>query len=242
MAGEISDFQEGPQEIRQILDFVAHSLELREAGPELAGRQKYWESFSTQLLQAVAEGHLSVQQAAEINSQLLAYKEWLSDHDPLTGLYNRRGFDEFLAREMEEASRLGHNVALVLIDLDLLRKINKLGHLQGDVALKAVAQAIKDNLISGGLGGRMGGDEFAIAIPGLSLESARVFAQNIWKAVGQNPSGIKNRNLSVSIGVGVWPAGSNESPADFCNRIDKGPLALAKKNGRNQVMVDEKNG
>ncbi len=88
-----------------------------------------------------------------------------SIHDPLTGLYNRRGFDEHLASAVSRSMRYGWTFVLVLIDLDRFKSINdRLGHQGGDAVLRDVAERIRGGLRSGDIGARVGGDEFALLL------------------------------------------------------------------------------
>jgi diguanylate cyclase (GGDEF)-like protein len=123
----------------------------------------------------------------------------LAHTDPLTGLANRRAFDRAL-----EDSR--GPVAVVMADIDLLKAINdELGHAAGDEALRATAQAITSAIRPGDLAARVGGDEFAVLLPGTSSSVALEVGERIRHAVRQvgDPSG---RPLSASIGVAAGVA------------------------------------
>lgn len=86
-------------------------------------------------------------------------------HDPLTGLYNRRGFDEHLGAAVSRSVRYGWSFALVLLDLDGFKAINdRLGHQGGDLVLKDVGERLRHGLRSGDLAARVGGDEFALLV------------------------------------------------------------------------------
>ena len=86
-------------------------------------------------------------------------------HDPLTGLYNRRGFEEQLAQAVSRSLRYGWAFGLVLIDLDGFKAINdRLGHQGGDIVLREVADRLRHGLRSGDLAARVGGDEFALLL------------------------------------------------------------------------------
>lgn len=91
----------------------------------------------------------------------------LSLHDPLTGLHNRRGFDEFIDQALEQNRRYGWPFALVLIDLDDFKRLNdKVGHAAGDAVLRAVGDEIAHALRRGDVAARVGGDEFALVLSG----------------------------------------------------------------------------
>ena len=89
-----------------------------------------------------------------------------SMHDALTGLYNRRGFDEQLAQAVGRSRRYGWAFSLVLIDLNRFKAINdRLGHPGGDAVLRAVGDRLRQSLRAGDIAGRIGGDEFALLLP-----------------------------------------------------------------------------
>jgi diguanylate cyclase (GGDEF)-like protein len=86
-------------------------------------------------------------------------------HDPLTGLYNRRGFDEHLGAAISRSVRYGWGVSLVLIDLDGFKAINdRLGHQGGDAVLREVGERLRHGLRAGDIAARVGGDEFALLL------------------------------------------------------------------------------
>jgi diguanylate cyclase (GGDEF)-like protein len=86
-------------------------------------------------------------------------------HDPLTGLYNRRGFDEHLGAAISRSVRYGWNFGLVILDLDGFKAINdRLGHQGGDAVLRQVGEQLRQGLRSGDIAARVGGDEFALLL------------------------------------------------------------------------------
>jgi diguanylate cyclase (GGDEF)-like protein len=87
-------------------------------------------------------------------------------HDPLTGLYNRRGFDEHLAAAVSRSLRYRWTFGLVIIDLDGFKAINdRMGHQAGDAVLRQVGEQLRQGLRSGDIAARLGGDEFALLLP-----------------------------------------------------------------------------
>jgi diguanylate cyclase (GGDEF)-like protein/PAS domain S-box-containing protein len=169
----------------------------------------------------------------------------LASTDGLTGLANRRAFDEGLKREVERARRAKAELTLVLFDLDRFKQYNDLyGHAAGDAALFAVAAAISEAAKRpGDMAARYGGEELALLLPGTGLEGAALVADRARAAVqalGIAHAG--NPPLQVAtISCGVASLG----PAEFASTQDKSlleradaALYRAKRLGRNAVCLD----
>lgn len=137
--------------------------------------------------------------------------------DPLSGLYNRRYLMQRLAAEVEQAQRTGGDVALLMIDVDDLKRLNdRLGHLAGDRALCALARSIVDGIRAEDLAARYGGDEFAVLAPCTSRAEATILAERIrhTSARRQLAAGGSLVTMSSSIGVASWSElGSHEAAA-----------------------------
>lgn len=122
--------------------------------------------------------------------------------DPLTGLQNRRAFDEALAHELERARASAEPLSVVVGDLDGFKSINdRFGHLEGDRILKAVSGAITQAIRGPDAAYRWGGDEFALILPGTPCEGARLVSDRIRSAVGHNatPDG---EPIRLALGIG----------------------------------------
>jgi diguanylate cyclase (GGDEF)-like protein/PAS domain S-box-containing protein len=146
--------------------------------------------------------------------------ERLSRHDPLTGVLNRRSFDEALDAQLNHARRYGRSGALLIVDVDRFKRINdELGHAVGDEALRTVARALDENLRSsdtvgrgsgeGTLVARLGGDEFAVLLSEADEAGADAAAQRLVAAVAAAPLEVERAvgeelGLSVSIGVACF--------------------------------------
>jgi diguanylate cyclase (GGDEF)-like protein len=101
-------------------------------------------------------------------------------HDPLTGLLNRRAFDEHLAASCAQAQRYGWSFGVVLLDLDGFKVVNdRLGHAAGDATLRAVGAELRHNLRIGDAAARVGGDEFALVLPNIRDQSLREIIERI---------------------------------------------------------------
>jgi diguanylate cyclase (GGDEF)-like protein len=131
--------------------------------------------------------------------------------DHLTGLANRREFERVMEREVALADRHGRRVSVMMIDLDNLKRINDhQGHRGGDAALRLVAQQLQRVVRSSDLCARIGGDEFAVAMPETDFERAREVATRLRSAVRELSLGVKSADaVEVSIGLSAWKPGQD---------------------------------
>jgi diguanylate cyclase (GGDEF)-like protein len=174
------------------------------------------------------------------NLQLLA----LSSTDGLTGIANRRRFDEVLQSEWLRAQRSGNTLSMILIDVDWFKKYNdRYGHQAGDDCLRMVADTLKANAQrAGDFVARYGGEEFAVITASLERDQVLAYAQKLCrameaKAVPHETSPF--RHVSISIGTSVVQPMPDKSPAEFLKKADEA-LYRAKAQGRNQaVMADD---
>ncbi len=162
--------------------------------------------------------------------------------DGLTGVANRRKFDEYLEAEWERARRMGRPLSLLLIDIDFFKRFNDImGHLEGDECLRKVARAIRDSLRRGvDLVARYGGEEFAVILPETDLTQAEKIAERIREAVMNlnipHPGSDVSDRVTVSVGVVSVIPQEGMSREDLIEMADRA-LYLAKKRGRNRVEV-----
>lgn len=124
----------------------------------------------------------------------------LAETDPLTELYNRRRFTAELQRHLEQRRRYGPAGALLLIDIDGLKRINdERGHLAGDRAIVSLAEILRNNLRASDVVARIGGDEFAVLLPTASADQARTVADLILVAGRRHP--FNQGCVTASIGI-----------------------------------------
>ncbi|KKB08259.1 hypothetical protein VE26_12460 [Devosia chinhatensis] len=165
----------------------------------------------------------------------------LSITDALTGLHNRRDFDNGLAAHFETARREGFDLSVILFDIDRFKAYNDTyGHPAGDSCLKRVAASIRDNVKRpADLVARMGGEEFAVLLPNTSLSGAQKVADNIRGAIeglSMPHSGAENGRVTISAGVAALDReGRIETGDQLVEKADRA-LYAAKANGRNQVV------
>lgn len=162
--------------------------------------------------------------------------ERLSQRDPLTGLGNRRLFNDFLKLEWRRATRSPGPVALLMIDIDHFKSINDtMGHMHGDKCLKVVASVLsKYSRRPGDLVARIGGEEFAMIMGGADLTTAVDTAERIRHAISQRV--MDKTVMTVSIGVAVLTPDTSLIGDDLLRRADAA-LYQAKALGRNRVEI-----
>lgn len=167
------------------------------------------------------------------------YRE-MSSIDGLTGLSNRRTFIERGQSEIKLAQRTTlSSVACVLVDLDHFKSINDTwGHHAGDRVLVAASSILMDHTREYDEVGRYGGEEFAILMPGLSLDEAAAAAERIRAKIAASPVLVDGQTIPVtaSMGVACFPAAHIGNLNELLKAADKA-LYLAKQSGRNQVMT-----
>ena len=158
--------------------------------------------------------------------------EELSRTDALTGLRNRRSFDDELAMRFEYACRYGRPLTLVMIDIDHFKEVNDaFGHPVGDAVLKKLAQVLKRTTRQSDVVARFGGEEFAVLLPETPMREALQFAEKIRAAVVAEDLG-PGMPPRVTISAGV--AAISHSPEDLVATADAA-LYRAKQSGRNRV-------
>lgn len=190
--------------------------------------------FSLPILKARVRSHLALKRKADLLSQLACT-------DALTGIANRRQFDQYLARECGRAQRSQIPLSLVMIDLDYFKHYNDhYGHAAGDQCLKQVAQALGQELCRpGDLVARYGGEEFVALLPSTDPDSARLMAERLRQAVARLalPHARSQAGEHVSICLGVaCSQPRNLNASELLAEADAN-LYLAKQLGRNQVVA-----
>ena len=162
-----------------------------------------------------------------------------SYEDGLTGLKNRRYFDQLFEHESAVAQRTNLPLALLIVDIDHFKQFNDShGHEAGDDALKIVAGILQKQFRESDIVCRYGGEEFVVVMPGATCEAARDKANQLIEAVRGVPIMHREKDLgvlTVSVGVASWP-GNAEKPQQILTLADKA-LYRAKEAGRDRVEI-----
>lgn len=159
-----------------------------------------------------------------------------ASEDPLTGLLNRRSFDQIGERKLAESRRRSRELSAVMIDIDRFKTINdEHGHATGDEVLLAVARRVERGLSDNDTFARYGGEEFAVVLPGASLRRAHKVAERLRESVASEPIKTDAGSLNVSISLGVAEAqDEGDTLSALLDRADR-CLLTAKRLGRNRV-------
>ena len=169
--------------------------------------------------------------------------QYFADHDSLTGLFNRRRFEEELARQAAYSARYRPGGAVLLMDLDNFKYVNDtLGHRVGDELIKGVAETMRARLRTSDVLARIGGDEFAVLLPEVSREQAREAAEALRGAVSAYSLDSDGRSVHTTASIGVALIDERERPAE--DLIVESDLAMyaAKHAGRDRVTFYEPDG
>ena len=175
--------------------------------------------------------------AGDAEGRQLADLALASRRDPLTGLPNRRAFDEELAREVARAARTGAPLAVAVLDVDRFKAVNDgHGHAVGDAVLRAVAARARAVVRAGDLAARTGGEEFGLLLPGADLAGAVELAERVRAALAARPVEAAGRALVVTASLGCAALGPGESPEALVARADA-RMYEAKRAGRDRVVA-----
>lgn len=169
------------------------------------------------------------------NANLHEEKKRQAVTDGLTGISNRRHFNETFTREFERAKRYGSALSLVVVDLDYLKKINDtFGHGVGDEAIKSIGLVLSKSCRAVDTAARFGGEEFCLLLPDTDEQDAMRLAERVRKLI--NETHIEGPGyISASIGVATYPHHANEQEELF-EAADQA-LYAAKQSGRNRVCA-----
>lgn len=153
--------------------------------------------------------------------QRIAELEYLAETDELTGLLNRRGFNQVLNRTLSNASRYDERGVLVYIDLDGFKPINDTyGHAAGDEVLRRVGRLLHDNIRDTDYVGRLGGDEFAILLARTSWENGLSRAEVIDKHLNSAVIDWHGRIIAIKGSLGLQTYGARDEGLDLLSRAD----------------------
>ncbi|HSP25168.1 MAG TPA: sensor domain-containing diguanylate cyclase [Saliniramus sp.] len=164
----------------------------------------------------------------------------LSVTDALTGLLNRRGFEDMVRMQQANLNRYGSPSALIAVDIDHFKHVNDtFGHAAGDGVLMAIASIFREETrLDLDMAGRVGGEEFMLLLPGSGLSGAQVLAERIRSRIGNEVLCFEGATIHISASLGVSAFRADREPEGTIRAADQA-LYEAKRRGRNRVVVEE---
>lgn len=184
------------------------------------------------ILKFIVSGHIESAYHEEI------YR--LVTTDGLTGLSNRRAFEDALGREFSRSTRYARPMSLLMIDVDHFKRVNDLhGHLAGDAALRQVGALLRVSIRRDDLAGRFGGEEFAVLLPEIDYADAMRVAEKLRALVRDKRIVFEGAAIPLTVSLGVATRGpADAQPTDLLRRADEA-LLVAKSAGRDRVQGSE---
>jgi len=163
---------------------------------------------------------------------------FLASHDPLTGLLNRREFEERLREVLESARTQGLEHALLYLDLDQFKIVNDTcGHIAGDELLKQLAHQLAREIRSSDVLARLGGDEFGIVLESCSVDRARRVADSLRRLIKDFRFAWQNRSFEIGVSIGLVPIGADAGKVTDALAAADSACYVAKDEGRNRIHV-----
>lgn len=191
------------------------------------------------------ELELKVQERTQELEQANKQLQKMNSLDGLTGIHNRRFFDETLSSEWSKSTRQSTHICLLLVDVDFFKRFNDdYGHLCGDACLKHLAEVLSDGVNrAGDYVARYGGEEFAVLLCHTSIEGAGIMAERLRRKLEASPFEWEGESLSITVSIGVAgtePSSRDDTATTLISFADEA-LYAAKDAGRNQVMLNYAN-
>jgi diguanylate cyclase (GGDEF)-like protein/PAS domain S-box-containing protein len=221
-------------------EIQSYSIEKRSMRPD---GELIWTSVNASLVRDTNGSPLYVVAQVQDVSERKRFEgqlQYLADHDPLTGLFNRRRFEAELSRQVAFNARYGPTGAVLVVDLDHFKYVNDtMGHAAGDELIGRVGTLLQDRLRETDVVARLGGDEFAILLPSADEEQARQVGEQVVEAIRGQTVGVageRSFRLTASAGVSLFGRGFDVGPDAALVNAD---IAMyeAKETGRDRVVL-----
>ena len=203
----------------------------------LAEERKYDENNKKKIKDLTRKLRSMEVEATELRGEVKS-KQDLAVKDPLTGVYNRAGYEERVIEEFARRLRVDTPLSIVFVDCNKFKQINDtFGHNAGDIVLVKVAETLKNRARASDIVARYGGDEFVVLLPDTPLDGAEIFAKGACEKVlgaGFNNNG---QPLDVSISCGVTEVTNEDDPASALHRADQAMYEAKKLTGAKVFVV-----
>ncbi|WOF73631.1 GGDEF domain-containing protein [Parvibaculaceae bacterium PLY_AMNH_Bact1] len=236
VSGDTNRFGKSMQGVSDALNSEISAADLGQVVETIVAATKQMETRSRELEEKLTESKSEVE---ELRSNLAqARSEALTDQ--LTGIANRKAFDEVLLSSIAEASQNGSEMCLAMADIDFFKKFNDtFGHQAGDQVLRLVGRCLSNNVKGQDTPARYGGEEFAMILPNTALEDALKLSNHIRETVKsrelvKKSTGENLGRVTMSLGVAQFAMG--DTPQTMIARADAA-LYEAKEQGRNRVVA-----
>jgi diguanylate cyclase len=214
----------------------AHSVQVRQFNSQLHENGCDVASVLAKLIHA---NERMAQQLADSEARLKTQAMMIDLHisesrtDALTGLANRRAFNDEMANQLSQFEKHGTPVCVLMLDIDYFKKLNDVhGHLVGDDVLMCVGRTITQQVRSGDFAARYGGEEFAVIFPRTTADQARSFSERVREAVSRSVCQISNKPIRITASAGLSQLQPNDSIKTWVHRADEA-LYFSKDSGRN---------
>lgn len=212
------------------------SLILQEANEQLSNLYDSYELLVIELKQAKEKAEKLARELREANDM---HRE-MAFRDELTGIYNRRFFQEALDLELMRAQRYDRQFSLIIFDVDNFKSINDAyGHTVGDLVLINISKAVQNIVRMTDIFARYGGDEFVVIMPETGIDSASVVAENLRRRIEELTTSVEGQSIEALISIGYTSYSSalgNKSKEDIISMADKA-LYIAKHSGKNSARA-----
>lgn len=164
--------------------------------------------------------------------------EYETRHDALSGVFNKRAFNDFISNLFAQAKRYNQDLSLLVFDIDFFKKVNDTyGHDVGDHAIQHLAQHVNENCRDCDILARVGGEEFALILPSTTGKQALAVAEKLRNIVEKTPLVINETEISITVSIGVSEIQTgNDTSSELFIRADKA-LYTAKQTGRNKSVL-----
>jgi diguanylate cyclase (GGDEF)-like protein len=219
----------------QSLDFWEQALSLRR---ELSESMEKKVSLQMALVDVLASANL-LRLPVLMEYEELRKLQINAASDPLTGLYNRRFFEDYFEKELNRSGRHSHKLALVVFDLHRFKEVNdRYGHPQGDILLQLAATTLRKSMRTSDYAFRIGGDEFALLLPQSDTEQAAALSRRLRAAYAATIEPLRlGVPLALDYGLAVFPDDGEQQ--EVLIRIADERLYDLKKNGRQHLDVTQ---
>ena len=221
-----------------------HTKNLEESKPGVNGTIMHYlkkilhevESLKKENSELQNQLHKYYQQINSLRQELLVTKNQ-AEKDPLTELHNRRRFEAYFAKLLEKFRQEKSPFSLIILDIDNFKNINDThGHLVGDDVLIALANILKNFINKNHFTARIGGEEFAILLPDITLDEAAKIAEKLRVTVANRSVDLEDGKLDFTVSLGVTQAKKSDTMQSIIKRADDA-LYESKRNGKNRVTI-----